>query len=388
MNSNLSNLIDTNEVIKVVQDLVKIPSINPPGNEKDIAKYIENYFEANNIPVTTQEISPGRSNVVARLKGRGTAKPLMFSGHIDVVPVSPDEAKLWKVGPFSGEIIDGMLWGRGSIDMKGGVGAAMVALATLARHGIQPAGDIVFAATVDEEALMHGAKALIQSPLISDVDKVVICEPTNMRVESSSRGRTWAEVTVRGESAHASAKGAGKNAIDRALVLMNRMKKHEIPHQKHPLLGESFWQTTMINGGIEPAMIPDSCNVTVDARLVPGQTSDDIWDQMGNLISSIQKDIPDFKADINVIEKRDPWETSSDDKVVSLLCDACRTVGIPANIAGFIATTDGTIFRRIGIEGVIFGPGVLGNCHKENESVSVQQLIQAAQAYATMMNMW
>jgi len=385
---DLIQMVDQEEVLKVVQDLVRIPSINPPGYEKEACEYIVNYFESLNIPVDTQEISPGRLNVVTRLKGKGIAKPLMFTGHIDVVPVSDAEAKRWQSDPFSGEIKDGMLHGRGSIDMKGGLGAAMVAMGTLARNGIQPPGDIVLAATVDEEDLMRGAKALIKSPLIAGVDRVVVCEPTDMRIEASSRGRTWAEVTVRGQTAHASVKGAGVNAIDRALILMNRMKNCQIPHQKHPLLGESFWQTTLIKGGIEPAVIPDWCTITVDARLVPGQTSGDIWGLMESLFLDIQKEIPDFKADINILEERDPWETPLDDKVVGVLETSCNTVGLPVKHTGFVATTDGTIFRRIGILGVIFGPGQLGGCHKENEAISVDQLVKATQVYIAMMKMW
>lgn len=170
-------LIDSAEVIKVVQDMVSIPSINPPGDEAAVANYIIAYMESHGIATTVLEISAGRYNVVARLKGLGVASPIIFSGHMDVVPVSEDERKRWKTDPFVGEVIDGYIYGRGSADMKGGLGAAMVAMGTLAKHKIQPPGDIILAATVDEEDLMRGAKGLVTSNLISDASRFVICEP-------------------------------------------------------------------------------------------------------------------------------------------------------------------------------------------------------------------
>jgi len=385
----LSKLINPDEVVKVVRDLVRIPSINPHGTEREVADYIIRYMESKGIETTIQEVFPERYNVVSRLKGQGTASPILFTGHMDVVPVSSDELKKWKTDPFAAEIQDGFLYGRGSADMKGGLGAAMVAMATLAEHKIQPHGDIILAATVDEEDLMRGVKALIKTSLVSDVKRMVVCEPSNMEIATVCRGRTWAEVKVEGQSAHASIRGAGINAIDRAVMLMNRMKTYEIPYEKHEVLGDSFWQVTLINGGVETAIIPDFCTITVDGRLVPGQLSVDMWNEMEKLINSLKVETPDFNAKIKVIEEREPWEISKQDEFVKVVANACSAIGLPINYSGFAGTTDGTFLRGLGIEGVIFGPGqIANNIHKENERVSIGQLIQAAQIYAMTMLTW
>ncbi|MEL7568734.1 MAG: M20 family metallopeptidase [Dehalobacterium sp.] len=389
MHEDILKLIDQDEVLKIVQDMVRIPSINPHGTERDVANYIIRYFESNGIETTIQEVFPDRYNVVSRLKGQGIASSILFTGHMDVVPVSIEESKKWRTGPFASEIQNGFLYGRGSADMKGGLGAAMVAMATLAKHKVQPPGDIILAATVDEEDLMRGAKALIKTSLVSDATKMVVCEPTNMDIVTACRGRTWAEIVVEGQTAHASIQGAGVNAIDRAVILMNRMKTYQIPYEKHGLLGDSFWQVTMINGGIEPAIIPDSCTITIDGRLVPGQMPEDMWNEMKKMINLIKEKVPNFNVKVNIIEAREPWEISNKDDFVKIVAKACKEINLPVKYSGFSGTTDGTIFRRIGIEGIILGPGELkDNVHKENERVSIRQLVQATQIYALIMLSW
>ncbi|KJS86628.1 MAG: hypothetical protein JM58_06665 [Peptococcaceae bacterium BICA1-8] len=386
--SNAINLIDINDLIRVTKQLVQIPSINPPGNESKVGKYVKNYMDYNGIKTAIQKVFPGRYNVVARLLGKGEASPILFSSHMDVVPVSFYEAKRWDVEPFSGTISDGYIYGRGAADAKGGLAAVMVAMATLSINKMQPKGDIILAATVDEENLMAGAKKLIGTPLIADAERVICCEPTNLEIQICSKGRMWADVTVFGQTGHASVKGAGVNAIHRALKLMTKMEAHSFSHQTHSCLGESFWQTTMIQGGDAKGIIPDNCTLNVDVRLIPGHTPDDIWGEMQSIFNDIKKEIPDFHAEIRELERREPWEISRDDKLANILAKSCSAVGIPPIYSGYVATAECTIYKRSGIDGVIFGPGNLqGSAYKENEKVSIDELLKASQVYlATMLN--
>ncbi|MEN3002815.1 M20 family metallopeptidase [Dehalobacterium formicoaceticum] len=382
---DLLSKINPDEVVKVVQDMVRLKSINPPGLEKRMSEYVKNYMISKNIPTETLEFATDRYNVISRLKGKGEENPIIFTGHMDVVPVSKDEEKRWQTDPFGGEIFDGNLHGRDSSDMKAGLGAAMVAMGYLAENGIVPPGDIILVATVDEEALMGGAKSIIKTDVIADAKNVVVCEPTGMELVTCCRGRTWADITVKGLTAHASQKGAGINAIDRTLMLMNKMAGYEIPHQEHPYLGTSFWQITVIKGGVEPAIVPDRCTITVDARLVPGQMPQDIWNLMEQLIAEIKEEVPDFEAEIEILDQREPWVTPADDPMIQKIKGAYEVLSMPYRENGFSGTTDGTIFRRIGMEAVIIGPGDLACVHKENEKVSLEQLAQAVQLYLITM---
>jgi acetylornithine deacetylase/succinyl-diaminopimelate desuccinylase-like protein len=113
-----------------------------------------------------------------------------------------------------------------------------------------------------------------------------------------------------------------------------------------------------------------------------------MWEEIEKLIARVKKEAGEFKAEINVIEKREAWETPAEDKVVRVLGDACKSVGVPVKIGGFVATTDGSIFRAGNIIGVIFGPGDLGKCHLQNESLPIDELVQATKVYAEMMFKW
>jgi acetylornithine deacetylase/succinyl-diaminopimelate desuccinylase-like protein len=199
----------------------------------------------------------------------------------------------------------------------------------------------------------------------------------------------WAEITVFGQTAHASVRGAGINAIHRALKLMSKIENYELSHHRHPDLGESFWQTTMIQGGVERGIIPDHCTLNVDVRLVPVQTPDDIWKEMEGIFAAIRQEIPDFNAGISELERREPWEICRDDQIVRALANSCQMLKIPLVFSGYIGTAECTIYRRAGVEGTIFGPGILdNNAYKENEKVSLEQLVQASKVYAATMLKW
>ncbi|MFZ5945679.1 MAG: M20 family metallopeptidase [Bacillota bacterium] len=386
---NAINKIDFDNLLRVTQQLVQIPSINPPGNESKVGRYVKYYMESNGIQTSIQKVFSGRYNVIARLAGSGEAPAILFSSHMDVVPVSSYEAKRWDVEPFSGTISNGYLYGRGAADAKGGLAAVMSAMATLSRNNIKPKGDIILAATVDEENLMSGAKKLIGTPFIAEAQRVICCEPTNLEIQICSKGRMWAEVTVFGQTGHASVRGAGVNAIHRALKLMNKMETHTISHQEHSCLGESFWQTTMIQGGDAKGIIPDNCTLNVDVRLVPGQTPDHIWKEMHDIFKEIKNEIPDFRAEIRELERREAWEISKEDKLVNILAKSCEAAGIAPIYSGYLATAECTIYKRAGIDGVIFGPGNLqGSAYKENERISIEELIKAAQVYLAVMLNW
>ncbi|MFD1708327.1 M20 family metallopeptidase [Siminovitchia sediminis] len=381
-------LIDQNEVIKVVKDLVSINSVMPPHNvEKEIGNYVLDYMKSKGVESEIQQVAPERFNVICKLKGEKKNPAIIFTGHMDTVPVSEDETKLWNTDPFRGEIINGNLYGRGSTDMKGGLGSAMVALGTLSEHGIVPPNDIILVATVDEETIMLGSKKLINTHFIKNAKKMVVCEPTNLELHPVCRGRTWAEIKLKGKTAHASVPKEGINAIDKAVTFINRLNEYKIPHDKHELLGNSFWNVTEIKGGLGPAIIPDECTITLDVRLVPGQTSQDIWLQVGKILDELREEVQDFDSSIEIIETRDPWETPVNDSIVTTMEKSMKNIDLPILYGGFLGTTDGTELRKsgTGIDTVIFGPGRVELAHKENEYVSIHQLVEAAKVYIETM---
>ncbi|MBV8480371.1 MAG: M20/M25/M40 family metallo-hydrolase, partial [Actinobacteria bacterium] len=136
------------EVTELLSGLIRLDTTNPPGNETIAAEYLRAYLEAAGLECELIARSPERANLVTRIKGTGDGPSLLLLGHTDVVLADPAE---WQVPPFSGEVRDEEIWGRGALDMKSQVAAGAVAIASLAREGFRPSGDLIFAATADEE---------------------------------------------------------------------------------------------------------------------------------------------------------------------------------------------------------------------------------------------
>ena len=374
------------QVLPVVRDLVALKSENPGCGEAGVAEYVRDFFGKLDVPVTLVPIDEGRYNVVARMRGSGQAEPLAFTGHMDVVPVSGTERAKWKTDPYQPTVVDGKLFGRGATDMKGGLGAAMAAMRAIREEGLTPPGDILLIATVDEEALMLGSKAIAKTDRLSDVKQLVVCEPTDMQIICSGRGRSWADVRVIGESGHAGIENNGNNAIMQAMKLIGALKagQHRVKFVPHPQLGNFFWQVTVIHGGVEPAVVPDSCVVTVDTRPIPGQTCDGVWDVFFEILNELKQD-RDFDAEVEILERREPWETPVEDELVKKAEAALALENLPVEYGSANYTTDGCVFVKLGIREIIVGPGSISRAHKDNEWVDTAQLAQAANVYYDLM---
>lgn len=187
------------------------------------------------------------------------------------------------------------------------------------------------------------------------------------------------------KAAHASLKGAGNNAIVHALKFADILYNTEIPFEYHDLLGEFFWQINMIHGGVEPAMVPDQCVLTVDARLVPGITPEMVWAKVQDIIDQMHAEDEKCVGHIKVLEAREPWFTDMDSPVVGLVKESYDLLEIPMGRRGQKGTTDGTFLRRMGMDTVMVGPGDSKYNHKANEKAPVEFIRNAARLYLTMM---
>jgi acetylornithine deacetylase/succinyl-diaminopimelate desuccinylase-like protein len=302
------------EVTELLRELIRIDTTNPPGNETPAAHLLRRYLEANGLSCALYAKVPERANLVARLPGRG-GPSLMLLSHTDVVLADAVE---WQVPPFSGELRKGEVWGRGALDMKGQVAASAVAIASLAREGFEPSGDLIFAATADEEVgVDFGLSWLCREHAHAVRCDYAINEGAGDRLELG--GRTFymsstAEkmsspfmLRVHGRAGHASQPGIADNALVKAAPLIERLAAlrveprvgpevgaflgailGEVPAAGEaaetlravdplaaalvePLLAPTF-SPTMISASRKRNVIPSLCEVTVDCRLLPGQT--------------------------------------------------------------------------------------------------------------------
>ena len=307
------------EVTDLLQRLIRVDTTNPPGNETAAAELLREYLEANGLQCELIARTPERANLVARIPG-GDGPSLLFLGHTDVVLADPAE---WSVPPFSGELRDGMVWGRGALDMKSEVAANAVAIASLAREGFRPSGDLIFAATADEEAgAGFGLEWLCEAHPDAVRCDFAINEGGGERIELED-GRpiylpTVAEkmtapfrLRVLGRSGHASMPGIADNPLVGAAQLIERIAAFRPEPQIGPeveafllaLLGEvppaheaveriaplspvgaavvqallaPTFSPTVISGSQKRNVIPAVCELEVDCRLLPGQHSEHV----------------------------------------------------------------------------------------------------------------
>ena len=305
------------EVTELLQELIRIDTTNPPGNETAAAEVLQAYLEDSGAEVELYARIPERANLVARIPGRGDGPTLLFLSHTDVVLADAAE---WTADPFGGELRSGEIWGRGALDMKGQVAASAVAIASLAREGFEPAGDLIFAATADEEVgAGFGAQWLCETHPDAVRCDYLINEGSGERLELGGRPFYMCSVAekmsapfrlrVRGRSGHASMPGIADNALVKAAPLITALGEY-VPEQRltpevealleavtgeRPAspaealerareIGEFFAEMvepllsltlapTMITASQKRNVIPAICDVVVDSRLLPETTT-------------------------------------------------------------------------------------------------------------------
>jgi len=304
------------EVTELLQELIRVDTTNPPGNETAAAEVLHAYLEDSGAEVELYARIPARANLVARIPGRGDGPTLLFLSHTDVVLADAAE---WTADPFGGELRSGEVWGRGALDMKGQVAASAVAIASLAREGFEPAGDIIFAATADEEVgAGFGAQWLCETHPDAVRCDYLINEGSGERLELGGKPFYMCSVAekmsapfrlrVRGRSGHASMPGIADNALVKAAPLITALgeyvpEQHLTPEVEALLeavtgdrpastadalerareIGEFFAEMvepllsltlapTMITASQKRNVIPAICDVVVDSRLLPETT--------------------------------------------------------------------------------------------------------------------
>jgi acetylornithine deacetylase/succinyl-diaminopimelate desuccinylase-like protein len=305
-------------VTRLLRELIRLHTVNPPGNETQAAELLRDYLAENGVESELYAKEPGRANLVARLPGSGGASLLMLS-HTDTVLADASE---WQVDPWSGELRDGEIWGRGALDMKGQVAASAVAIASLAREGFRPAGDLVFAACADEEVGQgFGLPWLCEEHPDAVRTAFAINEGAGERMElfgrafylcsSAEKMSSPFRLRVHGRAGHASVPGIADNALVKAAPLIERLGAYRPEPQLGPetdaliraVAGQPLGATealelarqtdgaaaellepllsftlspTIISASEQRNVVPHLCDVIVDCRLLPGQTQEEV----------------------------------------------------------------------------------------------------------------
>ena len=373
--------IDEGEVRELLRELVQQPSPNPPGREEEVARHLAEACREHGLEARLDEVAPGRPNVHARLGAAGPSGLLLLA-HTDTVPAGEG----WTHPPFGGAVANGRVIGRGAADMKAGIAAGVVAMGALARSGVPLAGPVALAAVVDEEEAGLGVRAMLARGGVEAMGAIVP-EPTELQTIIACRGNCYVDVEVRGRSAHAGSQQEGRNAIYGATRVVEGVRRlHEaLAATTHPLLGAGGWSVGVIRGGTGTAMVPDRCRISIDRRLLPGESGEDARAEIDALLDSLDFGAEELAAESALLMEIPSFEVPPDHSFVTAVRSASIDAGAPEQpVAGWTAACDGGyLMRDTGIPTVVLGPGsVVGQAHRPDESVPVAEVVTAARAYA------
>ena len=372
--------------IALLRDLVAIDSVNPSlspraRGEADVARRIAGELESIGLHVEIADAAPGRPNVVGVLDGRAPGRSLMFCGHTDTVGVSGMRQ------PFTPEIRDGRLYGRGAQDMKGGVAAMIGAVRRIVESGGLAQGRVIVAAVVDEEHASIGAEALVTK---WRADSAVVTEPTGLEVAVAHKGFQWIALETHGRAAHGSRPRDGRDAIlrmGRVLARLELLDRRLQQGPSHPLLGTASMHASLIEGGHELSSYPARAALQYERRTLPGEPSDIARVEADALLAELRREDPEFEADARLVFGRDAYEIDPDSQLPALLTDAARAAGCAASIAGMTFWTDAAILGAAGIPSVLFGPGGAG-LHSIEEYVILEDVLRCRDALANLARSW
>ncbi len=392
-----ADAVDEEFLVKLAQDFVRIRSVYEPENnntELGAAQFIANVFRELGLEPIVEEVAKNRPNIIADWQGSGynpkKHKTLMFEGHTDVV--TEGDPQTWKYPPFAGKIVDGKLFGRGSVDMKGGIASAVTALKAIKEVAPNLSGRIRFGIVVDEESMMIGIKSFIKNGWADSVDAAIIAEPEENELCLFQKGAMRVNVNFTGVMSHGAMPYAGVNPIKAMSSFIEELKAYELSEQQrlgeHKYLGLPWITPTIVKappeGEAQHNVMPAQAYLALDIRTVPGQNHDDIFAKLQDFALGIENKVDKMQIELELFEQR-PWtETKEDDPIVKALEDAYEIVlNEKAKYGGVPGATDGTFLSAwSNIPIVTVGPGDRELPHQKDEFVRIADMVASAKLYA------
>ena len=401
------------DLVELCQDLIKIPTLNPPGeNYREICDYLDRRLLKNGFHTELIRAKGAlgdsdrypRWNIVARKEGPRGGECVHFNSHIDIVEVG----RGWTTDPFGGEVIDGKVYGRGACDMKGGLAASIIAAEAFIAICPDFAGAIEISGTADEESGGFGGVAYLAEKGYFNPEKVhhvIIPEPLGHdRICLGHRGVWWAEIETYGEIAHGSMPFLGDCAVRHMGAVVSEMERSLFPalalkRTDMPVVPEGAKQSTMninsIHGGeaeqdpdytgLPSPCVPDSCRMVIDRRFLIEEDIDEVQEEIHGLLRHVQSERENFTFNVRELQRVLPTMTEKSAPVVQSVARAISDImGKEADYVVSPGTYDQKHIDRIGRlkNCIAYGPGILGLAHKPDEYVGIDEMVQSAQVMA------
>ena len=386
-------MIDLAKVIEDTQNLIRIDSQNPGIQEAECGSWVAQRLKNLGLNPEIITVAPHRDNLIFTIPGNPDLPRLVILGHLDTVPIGAG----WTFSPLAGEIANNRIYGRGACDMKGGVAVAIGLVEALHKAGKNPAGDILFVATVDEEAPdMAGAHSLVESGILRASDQVIALEPTGTRLRIAQMGLRWLDIQVTGKMAHA---GRAHLGIDSAHIMsriVDRLKTYiySLPHEDL-ILGRPRFTCGVFHSGVATNVVPPTAEAKFDVRIVPPMQISEVIPLVEKIASEVTAEFPGSTFKVTGLgAPRPPVRASEDSLIVrsirsSYLKVAGQEIPVGAN-DGHEAYTDASMVAALtgSMSCTVFGPGSTDQAHTADEFVSIAELELVSQVLWDMVVNW
>jgi acetylornithine deacetylase len=379
---DVQTAIDREWMFQILQEMILIRSENPFDDppregyrEKEMADYLAGHLYSLGLKVETREVRPGRPNVFGSLNGKQGRATLMLAGHMDTARTTGyPEA-------YDVKVEGGKLHGRGACDMKAALATYLGVVKALRETGTRLNGNLIVCGIVDEEYQMLGSKAIGQSGRMAD--QGIIGEPTNLNICPANKGRVSTKIVTRGRAAHSSVPEKGINAIDKMAKVIRAFGDYNqelLGRPPHPLCGHGRFTPGVIHGGVQVNMVPDTCELEVDRRTLPGESRESVYAEFHERIRRAAAGDPDFVYEITAPTWLiAPNDIPAKEPVVAALRAAHQGIfGKDPGVEAFVAGSDAPY---MGFPTVICGPGSIAQAHTTCEFVDLREVADAARLY-------
>lgn len=386
------------DLIRITQELIEIPSVNPPGDYQMISQKMVDLYKAEGLhpivacapreEVEVLGLTYPRPNVIALFEGKTHTPIFCLDAHMDVVGVG-DESQ-WKYPPFEGKIHDNKIYGRGAEDTKCHLAAQLIALRAIKEANLDLRGDLILSSTVDDEiGQWPGMGYLIEKGFKENgfrkPDYHIAGEPTGLHtVGCLARGRLWYEIIFKGVSAHGGNPKEGVNAIEKAISLANAMKSFQV--STDPLMGSDTINLGILQGGEAINVVPSHCKITFDIR--PATKIEVVKEFVDNTIQALKDDDPDFVIDsIKLLNDRQTGGIGPDHEFVKTVQKVVKEmtgkrVEPTGNMAGYSSLGNAYWTSLNGVAGLMYGGGDFLRAHSVDEFILIDELVEITKVFA------
>jgi succinyl-diaminopimelate desuccinylase len=366
-------MVNKKRLLKLMQDLIRLDSQNPPGDESAIGDFVRGYLKKMGVRTKSFVFAKNRVNIIGYLPGKKGGRSLLLTPHLDTVPAG----KSWSFDPLRAKVVGPRMYGLGTTDCKCNLACGLEAINALVEDNIRLDYELIFAATADEESGSELGLIPLLNKGILKPDAAVVLDADDFEIVITQKGLMHLKVKVKGKKAHGAYPWLGVNAIDISLDILADLKELGFARRKNKYLHPPTINIGTIKGGDKVNVVADWCEFELDFRFLPGEYGEDI---LGRVRKIIRKHSRCFEIEAEGIQK--PYFISPDHELVRSLAGSMRARKIKPLIRGSEGATVITFFQDKGIPAIATGFGSEGQAHMADEYVKVENLYRGADVLA------